>query len=117
MLLSMPFTPKTERHVCALVENLGWDGRIWPHEDHGWPEGTEQEAAMIEVLKAADVGATLTFPPTDEGSPMVKIHVAQRSGLFLTAPFYGTPMPQHLQTLRDLGADPSPFRSDWGKTA
>lgn len=116
MLLSMPFTPKTERHVCGLVEGLGWDGRVWPYKDHGWPEGTDQEEPMLTLLKSIDIGATLTFPPSGEGSPTVKVNVAQRAGVFSTAPFYGTAMPKLLQDLRELAADPSPFKSDWSKT-
>ena len=116
MLLSMPFNPRTERAVCWLLENLGWDGRLWPYKDHGWPEGTPDEAHFAELLKKVDVGASFTFPADPEkGTPTLRMYVGKRNGAFHTAPFYGTPMPQHLEALRELVKDPIPFKSDWIK--
>jgi hypothetical protein len=114
MVLTMPFTPKTDRRVCLTVENFGWDGRVWPHVDHGWPEGTDDETPLLDLLKGVNLGATLTFPPNEEqGVRTLRVFVSQRAGSFSTAPFHGAGNPRRLETLRELAKDPSPFKSDW----
>lgn len=111
--MGLPLTPKSERHVCCLLQDLGWDGRVWPYKDHGWPEGTEDEQGLLKLLRASKLGATLTFPPQASGTPTVKIHVAKRSGPFQVAPFGDVIVPRYLDALRTLAADPTPFKSDW----
>jgi hypothetical protein len=111
--LGLPLSPKTERHVCCLLQDLGWDGRVWPYKDHGWPEGTNDEPGLLRLLKVAKLGATLTFPTQEKGTPTVKIPVLKRSGTFMVAPFGEVLVPRHLEALRSLAADPTPFKSDW----
>jgi hypothetical protein len=113
LTMGLPLTPKSERHVCCFLQDLGWDGRCWPYKDHGWPEGTPDEDGLLRLLKAAKLGATLTFPSDPEkGTPTVRIPVLQRSGTFSVAPF-GEVIPRHLDALRTLAANPTPFKSDW----
>jgi hypothetical protein len=112
MFLYMPFSPRSERHVCATLERLGWDGRIWPHKDHGWPEGHDEEGTILELLQKAELGATLTFPnDPNVGIPAIPIYVGKRvgCGTFHTAPYHEAPMPKHLETIRQLTKDNSPF--------
>jgi len=117
LTMGLPLTPSSERHVCRLLEELGWDGRVWPYKDHEWPEGTEDEKGLLSLLRTAKLGATLTFPPHPEGTPTVMIPVLKRSGVYSVAPFLEGPvMPRHLEALRSLAANPTPFVSDWGKT-
>ena len=114
--MGLPLTPKTERHVCGFLQDLGWDGRVWPHKDHGWPEGTHDELNVIGLLRTANLGSTLTFVPNENGEiPTVLMDVAKNRVPFLTAPFHGT-VPKHLEALRALASDRTPFTSDWDKT-
>lgn len=111
--MGLPLSQKTEEHVCGLLLNLGWDGRVWPHKDHGWPEGTGDEASILGLLKNAKIGATLTFRSDPEkGAKTVQVYVAKSHHPFHTAPFRGTTS-EHLAALRALAADPTPFKSDW----
>lgn len=112
--LGLPLTPRSERHVCHFLERLGWDGRVWPYKDHGWPEGLEEEQGLIGLLKKAKLGATLTFPPQAAGTPVIKIPVLNRTKPFAVAPYPDeTPAPRQLEALRALALDPKPFQSDW----
>jgi len=117
MVMSLPLLPKTERQVCGFLQELGWDGRVWPHRDHGWPEGTPDEASLLGLLKSAKLGATLTFPSVpDKGIPTVQVYVERSKGTFHIAPFEeetASTEIKHLDALRALAADPSPFKSDW----
>jgi hypothetical protein len=114
LTMGLPLTPKSERHVCCLLQDLGWDGRCWPYKDHGWPEGTEDEDGLLRLLRTSKLGATLTFPSDPEkGTPTVQIPILQRSGPFSIAPFGEVLVPRYLETLRDLAANPTPFKSDW----
>lgn len=117
MTLGLPLSPKTEYQVCCLLEDFGWDGRVWPYRDHGWPEGGEDEAGLLGLLRTAKLGATLTFPPHPEfGTPTVKLPVFHSKKPFLVAPFGDGPVvPRYIFQLRDLAANPTPFVSDWGK--
>ena len=116
LTLGLPLTPRSEHHICRLLEAFGWDGRVWPHQDHGWPEGTDDEAGLLGLLRTARLGASLTFPPHPQGTPTVTIPVLKTSGVYSVAPFLEGPvMPQRLETLRALAADPRPFLSDWAK--
>lgn len=112
--MGLPLTPDTERRVCCFLEDLGWDGRVWPYEDHGWPEKTEDESGLLGLLKAANLGATLTFPPQAQGTPVVSIPIKDRKRPFRVMPF-GPPneTPRYLETLRNLASNPKPFVSDW----
>lgn len=112
--IGLPLSPKTEYHVCGFLEDLGWDGRVWPYKDHGWPEGTEDEAGLVSLLRSANMGSTLTFPPQALGTPTVKVPVLSTKKPFMVAPFDDAPMPRHVFALRDLAANPHPFVSDWG---
>lgn len=115
LTIGLPLTPNSERHVCRFLEELGWDGRVWPHRDHGWPEGTEDEAGLLGLLRTAKLGSTLTFPPQPLGTPTVIVPVLKRKGVFRVAPFpEGPVVPRHLETLRSFAADPTAFKSDWG---
>lgn len=112
--MGLPLTPKSERHVCCLLQDFGWDGRVWPYKDHGWPEGTTEEAGLASLLKTAKLGATLTFPSDPEkGTPTVRLPVLKLKGTFSVAPFGDVTIPRHLEALRSLAADPTPFVSDW----
>lgn len=114
LTMGLPLTPKSERHVCCFLQDLGWDGRVWPYKDHGWPEGTEEESALVSLLRTAKLGATLTFPSDPEkGTPTVKVPVTKRASTYSVAPFGDVIVPKHLETLRSLAANPTPFVSDW----
>lgn len=113
--IGMPVTPKTELHVNALLQSLGWDGRVWPYKDHGWPEGTDDEQQVVALVSQAELGCTLTFvPDPEQGAPMIPIHITKSRDPFPLAPFELeiTEQPQHLEALRDLIDDPSPFAPD-----
>lgn len=114
LTMGLPLSPKTERHVCCLLEDLGWDGRCWPYRDHGWPEGGEDEPGLLSLLKRSKLGATLTFPSQAQGTPTVRIPILHKTKPFSVAPFYRVPpVPRHLESLRALAVDPIPFKSDW----
>jgi hypothetical protein len=114
LALAMPFTPKTERHVCCFLEDLGWDGRAWPVKDHGWPEDTEEGNSLLDILRAIKLGATLTFPPQEQGTPVLTVPVLSRTKVYSLAPFDDEPpVPRHLEALRQFAAEPKPFVSDW----
>jgi hypothetical protein len=114
LTMGLVVSPKTERHVCSLLQDLGWDGRVWPYKDHGWPEGTQDETPMLGLLKTAKLGATLVFRPDPEkGVPTVPIWVGRRNGPFLTAPFGEITTVKYLEELRALATDQTPFKSDW----
>ena len=114
LTMGLPLTPKSERHVCCLLQDLGWDGRVWPYKDHGWPEDTPEGDGLLRLLRAAKLGATLTFPhDSEKGTPTVSFPVLKRSGTFSVAPFGEEIVPRHLDALRTLAANPTPFRSDW----
>lgn len=113
--MDLPLTPKTERNVCAFLQDLCWDGRVWPYKDHGWPEGTEEEQDLLKLLRTVKLGATMTFPTDPEkGTRIVRIPVLHGKKKFHVAPF-GTevPVPRFMDELRDLAANPHPFVSDW----
>lgn len=113
LTIGMPVTPKTELHVNALLETLGWDGRIWPYEDHGWPEGTgDDEIQLASLVMQAKLGCSLTFVPAEQGPVMIPIHVAKSRDPFPLAPFEleVTEEPKHMDALRALIDDPSPFK-------
>jgi len=112
MVLSLPCNSMTERHVCSLLQDFGWDGRVWPYKDHGWPEGTPNEEQLLALLKKANLGATLTFPSTDEGTPVYHMPVKKKKDSYMVAPF-GNIVPKHLDMLRELTNNPAPFKSDW----
>lgn len=112
--MALPLTPTSERHVCCFLQDLGWDGRVWPYQDHGWPEGTTDEEGMLKLLKRVKLGATMTFPANPEfGTPTVLVAVTKRKGSFSVAPFGEEVIPRHLDALRTLAANPTPFKSDW----
>jgi hypothetical protein len=114
LTMGIPLTPKSERHVCCLLQDLGWDGRVWPYKDHGWPEGAAEEMDLLGLLRAAKLGATMTFlSDPEKGTPTVRMPVLKRSGSFMVAPFGDEILPRHLEALRSLAADPTPFKSDW----
>jgi hypothetical protein len=114
LTMGLPITPKSDRQVCLFLEDLGWDGRVWPYKDHGWPEGMEEEPGLLSLLRTAKLGATLTFPPCAQGTPTVSIPVHHRSKPFSVAPFVEQfSDPQYLNELRLLANDPTPFASDW----
>jgi len=114
LTMGLPLTPETERRVCCFLEDLGWDGRVWPYQDSGWPEGTEDELGLLQLLRTAKLGATLTFPPQLQGTPTISIPIKHRKKSFQVVPF-GPPnqAPRHLETLRTLASNPKPFLSDW----
>lgn len=113
LTMGLPLCPKTERHVCGLLQDLGWDGRVWPYKDHGWPEGTADEQPLLQLMKNGKIGATFTFPSDpDKGVPVIPVHVAKIRDTFHTAPFSET-LPRYLDELRAYGTDPAPFKSDW----
>lgn len=111
--MGLPLTPQTERHVCGFLEDLGWDGRVWPWKDHGWPEATEHETSILDILRGAKMGATLTFPPQEIGTPTVNVPVLHSKKPYSVAPFREGYVPKHLETLRTIAANPVAFRSDW----
>jgi hypothetical protein len=115
LTMGIPLTPVSERHVCCLLQDLGWDGRVWPYKDHGWPEDSPAAAELLSLLRTVKLGATMTFPEGEDGTPTVCIPVLKRSGAFQVAPFSDTIVPRYLEALRSLAADPTPFKSDWEK--
>lgn len=113
LTIGMPVTPNTELHVNALLQSLGWDGRIWPYQDHGWPEGTgDDETQLASLVMQAKLGCSLTFVPAGEGPVMIPIHVAKSRDPFPLAPFDLSVVEElkHVDALRDLIDDPSPFK-------
>jgi hypothetical protein len=118
VLLSLPFTPNTERRICVLLQDFGWDGRVWPYKDEGWPSGTSDESQLLEMLKREKLGATLTFPSDPENGAVVRrVPVKKRKGAYPIAVFTdwdnSDTLPKYLESLRGLVANPSPFTSDW----
>ena len=112
LTLGCPITPKTDLYVNALLQTLGWDGRVWPYKDHGWPEGTDDEAQVVALVNQAKLGCTLTFAPDPEKGmvPMIPVHIAKSKEPFPLAPFEEIDSPPvHLEAFRALIADPSPF--------
>jgi len=115
LTLGMPVTEKTEAHVVGFLEDLGWDGRVWPFNDHDWPEGTEDELQVVQLCKQAQLGCTMTFRPGDEGAPSVPIRVSKSREAYPLAPFREEVVEgelKHLAAFRALVTDPSPFASD-----
>lgn len=112
--VGLPVTPKTELYVNALLQTLGWDGRIWPYKDHGWPEGTSDEEQVVALVQQAELGCTMTFvPDPEQGLPMIPMHIAKAQEPFPLAPFTEIDSPPvHLKAFRELVADPSPFAPD-----
>jgi hypothetical protein len=108
----LPFNPRTEQSVGSLLVSLGWDGRVWPDEP-GWPEGKEA-VGLRELLKGANLLATMTFPPDPtNGNAILRQEVLRTSADFPLPPFAGSgtveAKPEHLEKLRKLAEDPRIF--------
>lgn len=114
--LGLPVTKRTELYVNGFLCRLGWDGRVWPHDDDGgWPEKTDDEASLRDLMKKSNrMGSTLCFPSHPErGVPIIKLPILKRSAPFNWAPFepaeLETPPAAVLDRFRKLCEDPSPF--------
>ncbi len=83
--VEFPVYPETEHDTLRYLEDLGWDGRIWP-ENPGWPDGDEVESANLRAtLETAGLSETLVFPPKAEGAATtaVKVVVERETGPFV----------------------------------
>lgn len=114
--LGMPITKNTELHVNAFLHLLGWDGRVWPTEQSSeWPDNNPDEVEQLVILmRNARMGATLTFPPTGPGVPVLEIPVYKCHSPFQVAPFESLPDGAespvvHLARFRELAKDPTIF--------
>lgn len=85
--LEIPVIPgENELAVVATLEQLGWDGRVWPTDD-GWPDGTDDEDQVRTLMEQATLRATLTFPPhKDHGHATLPVDVQKAQGPFLMPP-------------------------------
>lgn len=109
--LELPVVEETELATAAALERFGWDGRVYPN-DEGWPEGTADQEQIDALMATANLRATMTFPPGDQGTqaPTVKIERAQ--GPFLMPPLpepEAPPNPMLVERLKQLCADPQVF--------
>jgi len=114
LTLSMPIGPLSERHVCRLLEDFGWDGRCWPsnHGDSDWPSNTEDQGPLSEMLRLSNLGATLTFPPKEQGNPTILIDVSSTILPYTVHPYrleVGPPEVTYLEELRTLASHPEVF--------
>lgn len=80
------FEGETDLPSVALLEQLGWDGRVWPVDD-GWPSGTTDEEQVLMCMDQASLRATLTFPPGEQGHAMIPLNVQRAQGPFLMPPW------------------------------
>lgn len=113
--IELPIFPETELATLALLEELGWDGRVWPIDD-GWPTGdVNHEEMIIALMDQALLRATLTFPPNEErGARTFPVSVQRAQGPFSMPPLpelppSWTPDERKLERLRQLCADPKVF--------
>jgi hypothetical protein len=109
----LPWNPRTEAGIARLLVGFGWDGRVWPDEE-GWP-GTDIEGnGLRTILSASGLRATLTFPPSADGSNRtLRQEVLKMSSAFPLCPDVHNDIvvpPEHLEKLRKLMEDPSIFQ-------
>lgn len=81
-----PIFEDTELPTVALLEQLGWDGRVWPIDD-GWPQGEADEEQVLALMEQAGLRATMTFPPGEQGHAMIPLNVQRAQGPFLMPPW------------------------------
>lgn len=112
MQLELPFTPKTEQGVTHLLDNFGWDGRVWP-ADPGWPTGAGlDEEHLRSLMQSSGLAATFVFPPSGTGVSALAINIARAKGPFymppLEAPEIPAP-PDKVSKIWDLIRNPGVF--------
>ena len=115
--LAMPVTRNTELYINSFLHLLGWDGRVWPTDqtEAEWPNTDPAEVEQLVILmRNARMGATLTFPPSGPGVPVLEVPVYKLHSPYQVAPF--EPLPEgaespvvHLARFRELARDPTIF--------
>lgn len=111
--VELPVYEETEASTLAALERYGWDGRAWP-TDEGWPSGSDSDEAMLKhYMSEAGLGASLTFPPTnDAGIAAQPVTVSRARGRFLMPPLNPPtkdPTPERLENFRKLCRNPKLF--------
>jgi hypothetical protein len=107
----LPWNERTETVVSTLLASFGWDGRVWP-EESGWPgEGTQEAKGLKELLRGANLHATLTFPPdANDGNAVLRQDVLRTSADFPLSPEVEggakPASPEMIEKLRKLAEDP-----------
>lgn len=75
----LPLTERVLGDAAALLEVLGWDGRVWPLQE-GWPDPQAGEAQSLrELLKNVGLVNSLVFRPDPEAGCRVLPFVLGRS--------------------------------------
>jgi len=85
--IEVPLMPETEPAALCLLDRLGWNGKVWPHEA-GWPTGSgENEAQIKELMGQTGLKAAMVFPPIDNGNTAtMPVNVQRARGPFLMPP-------------------------------
>jgi len=86
--MDVPIYPETQSNTMAMLQNFGWDGRVWPL-DEGWPTGTPDEEGHRHLLVQTKLVATIVFPPSETGGhATLNVEVSRAKG-----PFFMPPLP------------------------
>lgn len=85
--IEFPIYPETERNTVWMLQNFGWDGRVWP-QDAGWPTGSpDDEANYQHMLGQVELAGSLVFPPSPGGGNAgMNVSVERAKGNFFMPP-------------------------------
>lgn len=94
---TMPWTETNALHIATLIDRLGWDGRLFPHDadsekpgEEGWPVDEEEVRGLRYMMAGRKIQATLTFPPQAEGNRILTIDILRRADVeFAMSPNVG----------------------------
>lgn len=108
--VEIPIYPETERNALWMLQNFGWDGRVWP-QDAGWPTGTPDEPGIRHMLsEQAGLAGSLVFPPSETGAGNVamNVEISRAKGNFFMPPLPEAevdPDPKLVSRFQELCAD------------
>jgi hypothetical protein len=83
--IEFPVYPETERDTVWMLQEFGWDGRVWP-QDEGWPTGSGDEEDHRYMLGQVALAGSLVFPPKSGGHPAMNVSVERARGNFFMPP-------------------------------
>ena len=110
--IELPVFDETINDTLAALDRFGWDGRVYPIDD-GWPDGDPDQLEQITgLMEQANLRATLTFPPGDQGISVQPVKIERAKGPFLMPPLPKTddePEPTKLAKLKLLCENPRQF--------